>query len=233
MIMWSYQKIKKKKKAYPFSQSLTGHSCIYTAVVFERMYPSKKSQLGLTFAYNVTKFSVLQFLMIVLLSPGRTAWGSNGAAGALAVLTVVPQSSTAHDCCVITSLLRQAWSEETQQVKVYSSSFYCAYGCFHVYYHPTCKIKVITVINLPEEDSYLRFSLLGLKFWKLCLAGAWIGMKPCLLSFSGAESAWYMKWFGCKEQRACLTALLAGKQRLHRVVMKIWDHNQMICGDTE
>lgn len=35
----------------------------------------------------------------------------------------------------------------------------------------------------------LRFSLLGLKFWKLCLAVAWIGTKPCLLSFSGAESA--------------------------------------------
>lgn len=39
------------------------------------------------------------------------------------------------------------------------------------------------------KGSHLRFSLLELKFWKLCRVVAWIGMKPCLLSFSGAESA--------------------------------------------
>ena len=56
----------------------------------------------------------------------------------------------------------------------------------------------------PAEGSHLRFSLLALKFWKLCLVVAWIGMKPCLLSFSGAESA-------CRGES--LRVLLTGRQR--------------------
>lgn len=120
--------------------------------------------------------------------------GSNGAAGSLAVLAVLPQSSAAHGCCVVTSLLRQAWSEGNGEM--WSS----ATG-------KSVLIIIIIIIILLDEGSYLRFSLLGLKPWKLCLARVWIGMKPCLFSFSGAESAWDMKW-----ERACLRESLTGKQ---------------------
>lgn len=47
---------------------------------------------------------------------------------------------------------------------------------------PSCVVSQLDV-------SYLRLSLLGWKLWKFCLADAWMGTKPCLLSFSGDESA--------------------------------------------
>lgn len=136
---------------------------------FENLYPSQNSRL-------VTSefFCVQQFVVIVLSSPVRTAGGG------------------VRRCCRVPrcprcrpTILRRSWplrgylSDEAGPVWRNTTR-----RGFRFYLQ-----SVMTSWFHRLKGSHLRFSLFELKVWKLCRVVAWMGMKPCLLSFSGAESA--------------------------------------------
>lgn len=82
------------------------HSCIYVAVS-ESVRHRAPNTVSAVLCVTVWFF----FPLRVFWSLEEGQRGSNSAAGSLAVLAVVPQSSTVLHCCVAASLLNQAWSQ--------------------------------------------------------------------------------------------------------------------------
>lgn len=125
--------------------------------------------------------------------------GSNGAAGTLAVLTVLPQS-----CCEVPSVLGRARSKEMTEEM--GKSRFSSSSPLHEYI-VSALMQAPPALSQFHDGPHLRLSLLGLKLGGLCLTGVWIGMKPCLLSFSGAASACYMESMNQEPLQMDLTPL--------------------------